>query len=289
MRTLAKPTEDARTVFLICVAGIDDLDLQHRLIQCANLVENEENTFDVKIKTNELYTLTQMKVKKSTKTVRVIGGWVTVTEMKDIYTDYFVPVDSPGRKLYDKILFQPLNGKCPFCFHRQVTTVDHYLPKAYYPLLAVAPLNLVASCKDCNTGKLAGRPTSSGTEILHPYYDNVEDDVWLKARVIQTAPARIEFFVYPPATWAPTLKARVLYHFEALELNTLYSAESANELINIKHQLQEQYDSGGPNAVKVHLQDAARSRRKAYVNSWHTALYTAISNDTWFYSGGYKP
>ena len=288
MRKLAKPTENPKTVFLECISGISDLDLRQRLTGCADLIDAEATEFDNKIKLHELYKLSQNKSTKKTKSVRVINGLVTVDELKDVYTYQFVPADAPGRKLYDKILFQPLNSKCPFCFHRLVSTVDHYLPKAYYPLLSVVPLNLVASCKDCNTGKLADRPTNSTEEILHPYYDNVEDDLWLKARVQQTSPARVEFFVDAPDYWTIKLKQRVEHHFLSLELNDLYSTESATELINIKHQLQEQLDSGGINAVKLHLQDTARSRKKAYLNSWQTALYTALSSDKWYYSGGFQ-
>ena len=288
MRKLAKPTEDAKTVFLNCISAIDDIDLKRRLTNCADLIENEEENFKDKIKVNELYTLPQTKSRKKTKSFRVIDGWVTVDEMKNVYSNQFVPAGSPGRQLYDKILFQPLNSKCPFCFHRLVSTVDHYLPKAYYPLLSVVPINLVASCKDCNTGKLADRPTCSTEEILHPYYDNVEDDLWLKARVQHTIPATVDFFVNSPDFWTTNLQERVKFHFKVLDLNDLYSTESATELINIKHQLQEQFDSGGSNAVKIHLQDAAQSRRRAYLNSWQTALYAALSTDSWFYSGGFR-
>jgi hypothetical protein len=80
----------------------------------------------------------------------------------------------------------------------------------------------------------------------------------------------------------------VKYHFNGLDLKDLYSTESATELIYIKNQLQDQFYNGGINAVKIHLQDTVLSSRKAYINSWKTALYTAISYDIWFCSGGFQ-
>ena len=125
MRSLAKPNEDAKGVFLTCISTLSDIDLKHRLSKCADLVERKAKEFDDKIKLNELNTLDQLKSTKNTKNVCVINGIVTVNEMKNVYTKQFVPISSIGRKFYDKILFQPLNSKCPFCFHRGVSTVDH--------------------------------------------------------------------------------------------------------------------------------------------------------------------
>lgn len=288
MRKLAKPTNNAKTVFLDCVAGYTDPDLHRRLTDCADLIENASENFDKQIQVNKLYTLVKNKSTKATKLLRLFNGSVTINEMKDVYSDQFVPAGSPGRDIYDKILFNVPNQKCPYCFHRNVTTVDHYLPKAYYPLLAVAPFNLVPSCKDCNMGKQGDTPGSEVEEVLHPYYDDVEDQLWLKAQLIRTSPVTVNFFVEAPHSWNEILKERVKHHFSAFELNSLYGIEAASELIQIKHQLQDQFDQGGAAYVKDHLQRQARSRQSAFVNSWQTALYTAISNDDWFCNGGFR-
>lgn len=288
MRHLTKPTDDPKSVFLNCISSVTDVDLKNRLTNCANIVVNEANDFEKKIKLNELHTITKNKSTKANKNSHVLNGQVTINEMKDVYTSYFVPKDSPGRLLYDRILSQPKNNKCPFCFQRQVSTVDHYLPKAYYPWLSVVPINLVASCKDCNFIKLGQKPGHSYQEILHPYYDNVENELWLKAEVVGTSPVSLRFFVECPKSWDKILKERVEYHFSSLELNVLYSAEAASELNNINYQLNDQFRTGGENAVKEHLKDAAKTRSMAHINSWQTAMYTAISTDRWFCNAGFN-
>jgi len=44
----------------------------------------------------------------------------------------------------------------------------------------------------------------------------------------------------------------------------------------------------GPNGVKNHLLESAESRTYSNINSWQAAMYRAISNNTWFYNGGFN-
>lgn len=287
MMHLNKPVDDPRKVFVDCVSAITDLDLKRRLANCANDVVLEAENYEKKALKNELHNLIKNKSTKANKNARVLMGEVTINEMKKVYTTCFVPVNSPGRFLYDRILALPINSRCPYCFHRQVSTVDHYLPKAYYPLLSVVPINLVPSCKDCNMGKSGDHATQASEELLHPYYDNVEGDLWLKAEVKQTLPVSLRFFVDCPTNWNLLLKSRVEHHFDSLKLNLLYSAEAANELININYQLKQELEIGGSVGVQYHLVEAANTRKKGYINSWQSAMYTALSKDLWFCAGGF--
>jgi hypothetical protein len=70
---------------------------------------------------------------------------------------------------------------------------------------------------------------------LHPYYDDLGDDVWLVARVVERRPTALRFGVEVPAAWSPVMAARVLHHFRSLGLAALYASEAAEELINIRH------------------------------------------------------
>lgn len=140
---------------------------------------------------------------------------------------------------------------------------DHHLPKAYYPVLAVTPLNLVPSCKDCNKAKLASLPTNANEETLHPYFDDIDSDRWLFASVQTTAPASLKFFVDPPDHWDVVLAARMHLHFETLGLGDLYAAQGADELLNIRHQLRTIHDTGGAATVRSELLARAESARRA--------------------------
>jgi hypothetical protein len=164
-----------------------------------------------------------------------VGGCVTTLEMVRLYDWRFARKGSPGRAIYDAI-FSAAN-RCPLCGHGTVSTLDHHLPKTQYPALAVTPLNLVPACSDCNKNKINFVPVSSADETLHPYFDDVEDDTWLVAKVIEVAPAALRFRVQAPAYWSAILAERVRRHFRMLNLSHLYGAQSATEISNIRHYL----------------------------------------------------
>ena len=178
-------------------------------------------------------------------------------------------------------------GVCPLCGHRTVSTIDHYLPKAAFPSLVVVPYNLVPACGVCNKVKLVDAPESAEDQTLHPYYDDVTDDQWLFAKVIETSPSSIVFFVRAPADWDEVLKARVDHHFDVLELGQLYSCQAATELANIRFQLENILRSAGAEAVQGHLNEGAISRRANHINSWQTAMYQAMAESIRFCNGGF--
>jgi len=180
------------------------------------------------------------------------------------------------------------NDRCPLCGHRLVATLDHFLPKALYPALAVAPLNLVPACSDCNKAKHDAAPTTEEEVIIHPYFEDIEDEPWLYATVVETTPAAVSFFVRPPAGWSATLAARVKHHFRSLGLSKLYAAQAAEELLNIRLDLETVFGIDGAPAVADHLAAMARSREEAHTNSWQTAMYAALSVSEWFRGGGFR-
>jgi hypothetical protein len=196
---------------------------------------------------------------------------------------------SPGRDVYDKLMSLAYYGKCPLCGQRDVSTLDHYLPKAHYPALAVAPLNLVPACKDCNKAKLASLPASAEEEMLHPYFDDIDGDRWLYADVVEGAPAALRFRVDGPDDWDDILVARVTLHFETLGLGPLYAAQGADELLNIRHQLQTIFNAGGEQLVRDELLTRAESSRTARLNGWRVAAYEAYAQSDWFCAGGFFP
>ena len=73
-----------------------------------------------------------------------------------------------------------------------------------------------------------------------------------------------------------------------LGLGRLYSTEAADELLNIRHQLQGLYEIGGAGLVRVELEERAESCRQARSNGWRTATYEAFASSDWFCDGGFS-
>lgn len=209
-------------------------------------------------------------------------------EMINVYTQRMVKKDSAGRQTYDKLLASPVHGRCPLCGQGLVNTLDHHLPKSLYPALAVVPTNLIPSCFDCNKAKLDIKPISAEYETIHPYFDDIETDLWLHARVIEESPTGIQFFVKAPENWNDVKSKRVKHHFKTFKLSSLYTSLAASELSGIQYSLANLFSKVGDQGVEAYLREEASSREKVYLNSWQTAMYKALADSYWFCSGGFK-
>lgn len=167
MKKLLKPNDSALDVFNACIDRVRDEDLKRRLIACSQEIEDSSIEFDAKVSIAH-------------------------------YTSRMAKKLAPGRIYYDKLMSLPDHGRCPLCSQRVVSTLDHHLPKAHFPSLAVSPFNLIPACQDCNKTKSEDIPICSEEETLHPYYDDVEAFVWVKAKIRESIPVAIEFYVEPP-------------------------------------------------------------------------------------------
>jgi 5-methylcytosine-specific restriction endonuclease McrA len=276
MKKIAKPTFSVSEVLLDCIDNLQDAVLKQEIIDSANQFTIAETDFNSKKLTNTLYQI-QQNVN--------ISETINTTVLKGIYTDRLVNKTNNGRKYYNSIFISAPNGKCPFCNVKQVRTLDHYLPKSKYPILSITPNNLVPSCSDCNKDKLVDSPTNSEEETLHPYFDDIEDADWLKAKIITLNPIKFEYYISPPDDWPDLLKVRLLNHFSSYLLNELYSIHAIEEFENIKQQITKLFENAGSNQLKEHLEDCYNSRYVVNKNSWQTAFYDCLYKNVDFCNG----
>lgn len=279
MRRLAEPSHDARTTLELCADTLRDEALAARLRSVAPEIEAAEARYKEQGKRASLFTIAGTDD---------VAGRVEMEEMSALYKGTLSRSGSGPRRIYDEIKAAPRNGVCPLCCQRVVSTLDHYLPKSRHPALAVTPVNLVPSCADCNKAKLDRQPTRSAEQTLHPYFDEVDDAVWLTARVEETAPPALVFSPNPPAWWPEVKRARVLTHFRTFGLGRLYVTHAAEELLNIRHSMALLAGRGGAAALKAHLIEQTESRQAVAKNSWQSAMYYALSGSEWFCEEGFK-
>jgi hypothetical protein len=123
--------------------------------------------------------------------------------------------------------------------------------------------------------------------VLHPYFDDVTDQKWLAANIVERAPAALTFHVVEVAEWEEALNARIAHQFDLLELAKLYSSQAARETADIRKNLQRHYDFGGPNAVREELEYQYDSRQANQSNSWQTITYKALAESDWYCGGGF--
>ncbi|MDQ0919157.1 HNH endonuclease [Paenibacillus sp. V4I5] len=108
------------------------------------------------------------------------------TEFKDIFISFYEEL--LGYKTFNIALFQTssslaeframmsLNKVCPYCdltkTRKDLVSVDHFLPKAHFPVLSIYPENLIVACKGCNE-TIKGENIK--IPIAHPYYEEISN------------------------------------------------------------------------------------------------------------------
>lgn len=273
MRKLKKPNDLPLDVLLTCIKNYNNEDLVKRLSSISQEIVDASDIFEQKVKSKELHTLEPHDG---------ISGIVTTQEMKNIYNDKLAKKGQPGRDIYDRILNAPKHKKCPLCGIGIVTTLDHHLPKAKYPSLAITPVNLIPSCADCNKTKTAVRPYKAEEETIHPYYDDIETDLWLKAEVINQKPLGFKYYVNKPDNWDDLKFKRVKNHFNTFKLGPLYSIFAAEEFSLRELTLNKIFEKSGSLGLKLQLEDYAESSERVHLNSWQSAMFHALEKSDWY-------
>jgi hypothetical protein len=278
VRCLERPRRRALKSYIVCSSRIKDAGLRGRMDGIRPEIARAGDAFEAAMKRGD---------PASVATSDNVGE-VTGAEMSALYVQRMAKIGAPGRQIYDELVGAAPASRCPLCAQRRVSTLDHYLPKAAYPSLAVAPDNLIPACADCNKSKSGRSPSNRAIATLHPYYDAVEDEVWLEAAVIGEAPAALRFYVGDVGAWDKHLLARVRCHFEVFGLGPLYAVEAADEMASIRDSLRRLDDAGGAASVRAWLEDRRQSCRANALNSWRTATYTALAGSDWYCQGGFN-
>ncbi len=278
MRPVGLPGFAVRPVLDAAVQILKDADTVQRLWNSVPEIEAAEIAYLQRAVAEQLYLIP----------AAAEIGFMSLAEMKKLYNGSFVRKGSYLRAtFYDALLVSAPFGICPSCYQRTVSTLDHYLPKDSHPAFAVTPVNLVPCCSDCNKIKSTIQAASADLQLLHPYFDNVEDGVWLKATVIESNPPSVNFAADPPAHWSEIKQGRVKEHFRVLGLNKLFIAHTGRLIADIGFRMNRLFASGGAVSVANHLTEEAHTRRNPagllpVKNSWQIAAYAALSESEFF-------
>lgn len=282
MRRLAQPNMDATTVYQSCVAEVLDPALKTRFNNAQPDLIEMATQYISRAQLNELHA---SQASDWGKEEQIVVGGLTKKELTNLYSTHMVKSDDVARTFYDKLMLAP-QSRCPYCGFGQVSTLDHFLPKSYYPAFSVLPANLVPSCKDCNTGKGSGK-LKADTQVAHPYFesDRVEKELWLRVVVRHTSPASVKYVVQTPVNWPADLAVRVTNHFRDLDLASRYGVEAGREVISIASYLDKLIT---PESVRKHLQITSEAEMELHKNSWESALYAALAASNWYCDGGWR-
>ena len=208
---------------------------------------------------------------------------VTMTALCSLYDDVLVRSERPT---YDAIISGSPYRRCPFCGTGFVRTVDHYLPKETFPDFALLPVNLLPSCMDCNKIKHVYNAQTEDTQLFHPYFDNWSEYDFLRAEVIVSDGIDITYYIDETAL-PENLANRAANHFEVFQLDSLFSAYAARELVSKKTDFALTFGDGDSESLRIDLQQESASRSQFGRNTWQSVLFRELALSEPFYQGGF--
>jgi hypothetical protein len=262
--------------------------LKTRLLYIKSLLQDTQNQYQKLGNNNLLHTLTEheiINIPPNVKLGNAIPRTVSAKEMEKVYTNFLVDIPKStkiGRIVYDSILENTNFNLCPYCSHREVKTVDHFLPKIKFASFAVTPINLLPCCSDCNKDKLDHYNLKEDKMLIHPYFDDISNHDWLKCNVVDNMwPITFSFYVSDDIT-NPVLKSRINYQFKLLSLNKLYADNATREFNKRVKSLVKEYNSNPSNMALDFINDNFESYQSENPNSWQTKMFEALKNSNWF-------
>jgi hypothetical protein len=181
-------------------------------------------------------------------------------------------------------------SKCPSCGILPVDELDHYLPQASYPALAIYSSNIVPYCHVCNKRKLAATGVNPEERFIHAYYELLPNDVqFLFAKVwIEGKGLQCELEIRP----IPELSAQVIrqmnFQMGRVKLVDRLIKEFFDYLTPMASYIQLDYQTGGQALVAANLEHSARNLHKQFgLNDWRQAVMQALASCVEFCDGGF--
>lgn len=190
-------------------------------------------------------------------------------------------------KFYSEI--RASQTKCPFCNYptREVKQLDHYLPKAKFPSLALTVNNLVPICKECNEKKGSYFSLSKEKQFIHPYYDYKAEEVfeYLQCEVIEKDPIGFKFKIKKLSEWDDIFYERIKLHFVKLEIDKLYLADFNSEFDAYINELKLlMANDNYKNLVRSLLQIKVQGYYNNKTVPWKYAGFKSVLHNEWFWS-----
>lgn len=267
------PRYDAETIFTNCIDRTEDPELVETLTAERARVIKRCAMYAVHAKDMTLF---EIEPEPPVHLIR--------EDLAEIYDR--VVVGGGERHVFLGIKAAAPYNRCPLCAHRDVASLDHYLPRENYPEFAVLPMNLVPSCSGCNGEKRSFIPNVAEEQLYHPYFDNWSMHTLLTATVHIGAYVDVSFGIAEDGL-PDLVRRRAQHHFDRLKLDELYSANAEVELISKREDFQMTFEAGGPEVLRQELAREAINRRRPFRNAWQPALYRALAECSQFWQGDY--
>ncbi len=275
MKNIRKPDNNIEIILDNCTTTMSN-PRRERIEQVKETIIEKTIEYDNLATSGQLYTILEHDN---------VDSIATKDDMVALYKQKFVPQGEPNREYYNKILSLAPGGKCPYCQQNIADNLDHFLPKTKYVTFSVSPYNLVPSCSACNGDKFVSTFSNYFDQPFHPYYDDFDDCIWLKAKLIENKEISFCFYADPPATTGIVKAERIRKSFskDGFGLNDVYKVHAAEVYQSCFHRIKILFDKGGKNLAIERLLEYIEDERFISINSWKAAMYQAMIDNDWYW------
>ncbi len=194
---------------------------------------------------------------------------------------------TPFRKLRESIICSDHNRRnnlCPLCEINQVSTFDHFLPKAEFPAYVAHPRNLVPCCTTCNDHKSQCWHTTGNREVWNAYLDPLPAQQYLHCTIsIEDGLPQATFSIsrgsIPANTFAlierTFTRLHLLDHYSEAA-NASIATFTRNALAHIRH-TPATHSTAGSNHFNQAIDTLLSiTRESAIPNNWESTLHIAL-------------
>lgn len=265
MRNLTPLTASAADVFETCVRGISNSKRRTRIEKLRGKVVGQDALLVTASAAHSLQSLVSPPYSAATK-----------RDLTWFYEQRLVR-SSQGRMIYDQILALGRSG-CPLCHSGTAQTLDHSFPKSRHPFLAISPLNLVPSCRDCNTSRGVG----SGRVSINPYSDGwLEKSRWLYASIPSLAsPEDLLFEPRRHPSWSDQQWRLVQEFFTESQIGRRYTDLAISEFTVVQSGIRRVKPAGLVD-MRRYLDDRLSDLTQVGLNTWNVAATEAWRAAYW--------
>lgn len=187
MKKLDKPKINFSVVFDTCIKSIREANLRN------DFLSNKGFFIDADNKYNELGNHLDIKSFKNYEHL-VVSSSSLIDHSSIIGLFSRLRDNKNPREYYDAI--KNSNDRCLYCNMGPVGSLDHYLPKEDFPLLSIAPSNLIPCCHDCNfkLNDLFRRYKKDLPLAIHPYFEH-QYEIYNKQWIFADVPKNQDLFL----------------------------------------------------------------------------------------------
>ncbi|KYH13874.1 hypothetical protein [Staphylococcus kloosii] len=282
MIKIEKPNINVKKLFNDCIYNLKRENEQLLIKHSLNELENIYKKYDKYATDNDLHKF-DMRIDEETENI-----------VEKLYKNKLVNPKEKARLYYDQIInyqkseqvsspikFNDEFRICPICQTSEVDNLDHYLPKAIYPVLSLNPINLIPICSKCNRNKIDYIPKSKCDNLIHLYFDDLENLNWLSMEITNINPLSFTYYIDKLAFEDPILYERTKRTFEVFGIGKTYEILATIEI-------EDQIDNiiyFAKCSSKNEFQEYLLSFIKNYTNKniWKVALYNELSENDEFY------